>query len=210
MEIKAIAAFNPIVLGDSFAQNIRDTWIRSAPPAEQRVPWVFVSPTGMIDTVFATYREPHRWEIRYLPNELGRWRYHWTNDFVPDVRYRSPEGVFDVLIGERENAAARLADFLASVRANQGDTTESTKQRFMVQFMRLERAVIQQQTPASYRSAEGERMRATLNEIRGLLGGEPVPSPIPLVADAPPVYPAPPKVDSAGFIRRLIRRVRGS
>ncbi|HEX6964900.1 MAG TPA: hypothetical protein VF166_03800 [Gemmatimonadaceae bacterium] len=183
MQVRLLAAVDPVVLGQTFTSTIHDTWIRTGPPEQQVVPWVFVSPSGIADTVFARYQGHDSWSVAFTPNELGRWRYSWTEHFTEDP-YHGADGVFDVVSGTEANVLAQLDHFAAKLRA--ADRTDTVRaMRLMTQFARLERAAMQYQTPATFRSASGESLHEKLDSIRALWGQR-VPDPIPLVPDVPP------------------------
>jgi hypothetical protein len=187
LEARVRAVRDPVTLGQAFESRIHDTWIRSAPPEEQVVPCRFVSPSGAEHRVLAEFAGDHSWTIRFEPDELGPWRYVWRHDFVEEATFESASGGFDVVIGDRENARAQLERFLAALGAA-GQLDEAAKLRQMVVFSRLERAVMQLETPESFRSPAGAELKGLLNRIRALLAGEPVPDPIPLLPDDPPPW----------------------
>ena len=84
----------------------------TAPPEEQRVPWTFVSPRGGHYVVEARYAGDYRWEVEFQPTELGRWLYFYETSFIDEPGfanpYRSAEGFFDVVAGDRETARRGL------------------------------------------------------------------------------------------------------
>lgn len=185
IEVRLLAAVDPLVLGRPFTSAIHDTWIRTAPPEQQVVRWVFVSPSGVSDTVLAQYHGDDSWVVSFTPNELGRWHYAWTQHFT-DVPYHVTDGVFDVVPGDEANVRAQLDNFAKRLRA--ADRTDTTRnKRLMMEFAQLERAAMQRQTPESFRSASGKALRSKLDSIRALWGQR-VPDPIPLVPDAPPPW----------------------
>jgi hypothetical protein len=210
LEVRALAAATPLELGQSFTQEFRDTWVQTGPLEGQKVPWEFTSPTGEVTIVHATYQGDFRWSVHFTPTELGRWRYRWSSRFTEEG-YHSPEGVFDVIIVDRANARAQLDHFLERLKAEQKHRATDATERLLIRFARLERAVLQNETPESFRSPHGDSVRVALNAIRTLLGGE-VPPPIPLTADAPVAWDRgqpPPKSLSARLSSRL-RDVRAS
>jgi len=185
LEVRLLAATDPVVLGQPFTSTIEDTWIRTAAPEEQVVPWVFISPSGELDTVIASYRGRDRWSVAFTPEELGRWHYSWTHHFY-ETPYHGADGVFDVVPGDEANVLTQLDRFKETLRtADQTDTTR--RKRLMTQFARLERAAMQHQTPTTFRSAAGMALRHKLDTIRALWG-HPVPDSIPMVADNPPPW----------------------
>jgi len=214
VEMRVTAASNVVALGKEFTAEVMNTWVRSAPPEEQVVPWRFVSPTGFVHEVEAEYLGDYRWLVRFEPNELGIWRYRWSEQFdgAPE---ESPEGRFDVVVGEREAlrqqlesllqefAAAdirrdrslweRLVNRLTRLKRNvlpqeDGDLSEwQLRERLRTRFTRLERGVIQLENAESFPRFPESEIYRLMREIREQLG-QPVPDPIPLVPVVPPPY----------------------
>ncbi len=187
VEARIQAVVDPVVLGQAFKASFSNTWIRTDAPERQRVPWVFVSPSGQRHEVTADYQGNYRWEVHLIPDELGRWTYSWTSQFEEEP-YRSATGAFDVVLGDRQNAALQLDAFGEQLQKDSLAQRPDLLQRRMVQFMRLERAAMELETPTSFRSPEGTRLRTLLRRVRERLGGQMVPDPIPLVPDLPPEW----------------------
>ena len=175
VDVRVLAAKNPVVLGASFQSELRDTWVRTAPPDQQRVGWKFQSPTGLTHLVEATYADDYRWKVTFEPTELGRWRYSWTQNFI-DTPYQSAEGEFDVVAGDRQNVRTQLSALLESVRVANLESSRERIDRFGERFVKLERAAMQREDPESFRSASGNELLRLLTEIRESLSGNPVPS----------------------------------
>jgi hypothetical protein len=183
IELRVLAAEQPLALGTPFESEIHNTWVRTAAPEAQRVPWRFVSPSGVVHERLAEYQGNFRWRVHFVPDELGPWRYRWSDDFT-ERHFDSAEGRFDVVAGELEDvlrALAALRDELEGVDL----ARDPRRLRLMQRFSKLERAAMQTQTPASWSLGSGAELRHLLRELRGRLGG-PVPEAIRLVADAPP------------------------
>ena len=105
IDVRLTAACDPVLLGDPFEAELRDTWIRTVAPEQREVPWAFVSPVGVVHRVAARYEGGYRWSVRFVPDEAGRWRYTWKQHFAKDP-YTSAPGVFDVFVPpERVEAA---------------------------------------------------------------------------------------------------------
>src|SRR5262249_45211945 len=68
LEVRVTAGRTPVNLGESFAAETLDTWVRTAPPEKQIVPWVFISPSGVIHEARAEYQGNYRWTIRFTPD----------------------------------------------------------------------------------------------------------------------------------------------
>ncbi len=177
-QLRVMASTDPIVLGDAFETTLRDTWILTAPPEEQYVRWAFQSPSGRQNRIRAEYRGEYTWSVRFTPDEIGRWRYEWTQDFA-EGRFHSSDGVFDVVRGDDERVRAQLAELrdriLAADFAEEVDRVDA----FGLAFARLERAAMRTQTPESYASKSGRRLRDLVGEVRAALAGKPPPDVIP-------------------------------
>ncbi len=204
MEIRLWAGSNPVLLGEPFESEFSDTWVRTRAPEDQVIPWVFVSPTGVTHTVHADYLGDYHWKTKFLPDEVGPWRYSWSQTFLHEP-FHSPVGSFDVVLDDPNHARKQLEAFIAKVsstlapnrkkgstRGSQGKNIaaeeKALRHRLMVQFSRLERAVIQLETPESFRSESGQSLKKLLNSARLLLGGSPVPDRLPLLPDHPPPW----------------------
>lgn len=193
IEVRVLAAQNPVVLGEAFVTDVRDTWVRTRPPWEQKVPWTFISPTGVRHEVFARYEGRSQWSISFKPDEMGPWRYFWTNEFT-DRPYRGPDGRFDVIGGDPSNIERQLKALAVRVTDPAVARDSALRERLMIDFARLERAALQSLTPASFRGAVGARLRASIDEVRVALGGEKLPTELPLRPDPGPNWaqlPAP-------------------
>jgi hypothetical protein len=214
VQARVMAASEPLVLGEMFTAELIDTWVRSAPPEEQKVPWVFVSPTGFLHEVEADYQGDYRWAVRFEPNELGIWRYRWSHQFdgAPE---ESAEGRFDVVIGECEALIHQLEILLGEIAAADFDRDRSLRERLVnrltrlkrkvlqeedsevsewqlrermrTRFARLERGALQLESAESFSRFHESEIRRLMKEIREQLGG-PVPDTIPLVPVEPPSY----------------------
>lgn len=164
LDIRLRAARDIVELGRAFESQLRDTWVISGTPEAQVVPWHFESPSGRETVVNAEYQGDYRWTVRFLPKEIGRWRYWWTQEFAKNP-YKSTDGFFDVLGSDAEG----LHHSLVALRNRIRDSALSTAERhreFQIEFIKLERAVMQAQTPESYESKSGREIRALLREIR--------------------------------------------
>ena len=94
VEVRVLAAKNPVVLGTSFQSELRDTWVRTAPPDQQRVGWQFQSPTGLTHLVQATYAEDYRWKVTFEPTAIKTqiWALVTQKETEPCRRSRSRRG----------------------------------------------------------------------------------------------------------------------
>jgi len=183
LEVKLLAASDPHVLGQPFRARLVDTWVRTAPPEDQEVWWTFTSPTGIRHDVQAAYLGDYQWEVEFHPDELGPWTYSWADDFT-DRTFVSAPGEFDVLAGDESNIEAQLRALTSRIEDLSEQELSERRESLMIQFSRLERSVMQLQTPDSFRRGSGVRLRGLLNEVRGLLD-KPAPERIEMVPSPP-------------------------
>ncbi|MDX1649200.1 MAG: DUF5060 domain-containing protein [Myxococcota bacterium] len=175
MEARVLAARRPLPLGEAFTTRLRNTWVRSAPPETQRVPFTFVSPQGARTTVPADYEGDWTWTVRFRPDELGRWRYAYETSFLKRPE-RSAVGSFDVVALDREDVRRGLERLLARARAAAEDGEPAGGMSELArQFWKLERAALRLETPEHWRSEEGRALYALLTEVRASLSGRRVP-----------------------------------
>jgi hypothetical protein len=181
IEIRLTAVTDPVVLGAEFAATLHDTWVRTATPEKQLVPWTFVSPAGQVFVVPAEYHGNYQWGIRFQPHAVGRWHYFWTQNFLKQP-YKSAEGMFDVVSGDQANVTQHLQILRDAIRNSEVTTPSERLRVFGRRFMTLERAAMYLQTPESFASEAGRDLHELLNELRTLLGGKRIPDPLPLQA----------------------------
>jgi hypothetical protein len=171
MEARVVAARRPLELGEAFTTRFRDTWVRSAPPEAQRVPFTFVSPQGERTTVEAEYQGDWTWTVRFVPDELGRWRYAFETSFLKHPE-TSAEGSFDVVALERDSVREGLRALRdRALEAAADGEPPGGLGRLAVAFWKLERAALRLETPARWQGEEGEALRALLAEVREALSG---------------------------------------
>lgn len=178
VQVKVAAVHDPVTLGSAFETRLKDPFLTTAPPEQQRVPWRFVSPGGEVTQVPAEYLGDYVWGIQFVPAELGRWRYSWTQEFTTPP-YASEEGSFDVVAGDLDNINQQLAVLLSDIEEAGETDSERRYQRFETRFLALQRAAMRELTPRSYRNDIGAETRRLMNDVRGAIGGEPVPVPMP-------------------------------
>jgi len=164
VRVRLVAAYDPVPLGQPFRTELRDTWVTTAPVEAQRVPWTFVSPRGEHHLVEARYAGNYRWEVEFQPTELGRWLYFYEANF--EHPYRSAEGFFDVVAGDRETVRRELRSLRARIQQAAPASKPEAIAEFGVPFWRLERAALRLETPESFRSEEGRETFALLTEVR--------------------------------------------
>jgi hypothetical protein len=185
-QIRILAAQDPVILGEPYHAEMRDTWITTAAPEEQEVPWIFISPTGARHETMAKYAGDSRWAVDFVPDEIGLWRVSWSQSFA-EHPYQSETAFFDVMLGDLDDVRSPLHRLAEEARkANHEDKTKMTP--LMGRFARLERAAMARLTPDQFRSTAGESLRTWLNEARQALGREAVPDSIPMVPDHPPKW----------------------
>lgn len=180
IEIKLTAVTNPVVLGQPFKVQLKDTWVVKKPPEQQEVVWDFLSPTHLEYQMKAEYQDNYLWEVHFNPPELGRWHYFWKFNF--DGYQRSSQGIFDVVGGHRSNIKKQLETLLKEIKNSKIKTSAGRMKYFEVPFTRLERAAFQLETPESITSESGYKLRKLIDELRFPLGGEPIPEVIPMQA----------------------------
>ncbi len=178
IQVTLVAGHDPVVLGQPFVAELKDTWVRTGPSEEQLVPWTFVSPSGQSTTVQAQYVGGNRWTMEFFPDELGPWQYTWSENFV-DEPFESALGHFDVMAGDIEDVRRELARLAEEIEAHETQFDEGW-QLMMVQFYRLERRAMQLVTPQEFHSEAGRELKDLLNRVRAALH-EPAPDSIPMV-----------------------------
>jgi len=175
VDIRVNAHVNPVFIGQHFSANIKDTWVKTAPPEEQVVTWTFFSPSNKKYKVLAEYSGDYRWEIKFKPDELGRWQYFWTQHFI-EAPYKSPIGVFDVIPGNRDNALQALKLLIEKIQSSNLSKGPARMYEFGPAFYRLQRALLNYETPDSYtlnKSSKDERLLKELfDKAREALSGE--------------------------------------
>ncbi len=174
LEFKITSAMDPVVLGNEFRAISKDTWIENGPPEKQNVEWNFLSPSGILHKVHATYIGKYEWEVNFHPDELGRWRYYWTHRFNPNP-YKSALGSFDVIIRNQEGIKKQLQLLGEKMRRANLKTYYERIKTFGPSFNRLERGALSFETPESFASESGDDLRNRLDEVRELIWKKPIP-----------------------------------
>lgn len=168
IEIQVLAATDPVQLGSPFVANIRNTWMTTGPPEEQEVLWTFISPYGESHEVLAKYSEDYTWNVHFKPQEIGRWRYSWTQNFI-GTPYQSRIEQFDVVPGNQENVQQQIRTLQKKIQHFNEFGGPETREELKLAFLKLERAAMQQETPMSFTSTEENGTKEKLNTLRSLL-----------------------------------------
>ncbi len=198
MELRVVAAEQPLALGDLFRATIRDTWIRTGPPEDQHVRWTFRSPTGRLLQKEAEYEGDCRWTVRFEPDELGPWRYRWSNTFTVEPVVALDQAA---VLRSLDDLGRRLSATGAAPRGLEPADLHLAR----VRFTRLERAAMSFEDPASYGGERGRELLEHLDRVRCLLDDRELPKEIPLIPHPPPL---PPTGERALWKRRLLKGLR--
>ncbi len=174
-QLRLLAMPDPVELGNRFEAELADTWILTGPPERQSVPWFFESPSGISHKIEAEHVGRHRWCVQFVPDELGTWRYHWTQTFLPEP-YRSARGEFHVWGGSFELVMHHLERLEEALEV----MSREARDRFRPRLYSLEREGMRLLTPEEFRGAAGKEFRAAIRRIRSSFWGKPVPESIPM------------------------------
>lgn len=173
VQVMLDAHVNPTPLGEPFVASIRDTWVTTGPPEEQEVLWEFISPSGVRHEAPGEYAGSFEWEVRFLPDELGRWRYVWRQTFTGDL-FESAVGVFDVTPGRKEDLEEKMRLFVERVQESELSAGSQRINQFGEELMRFERAFMSLETPVFFRDGEPDQEKDTaelLDTAREALSG---------------------------------------
>ncbi|HEX5043421.1 MAG TPA: DUF5060 domain-containing protein [Candidatus Polarisedimenticolaceae bacterium] len=185
LEVRVVAACDPVPLGSAFETTFRNTWVRTAPPERQHVPFVFRGPDGTERVVPARYAGDYRWTVSFTPDEPGRWTYAWGETFTTEP-YRSATGTFDVLV-DPGNLDAQLARLAEDARAWDRKGDPARGEVLSTRLARLERAAAASLSGSAFLRDGGAALRRRLNVARSALDA-PVPDVLPMKPDKPPSW----------------------
>ena len=171
IEVRLRAAHNPVAFGSSIETEIRDTWIRTKAPEDQRVVFSFVAPSGTTYNVDANYLGEFRWHVKFTPNEIGRWRYFWEDNFTWNMR-RGPDSVFDVIAQDMDIVLTALKALQTEISQSDLSSAEERLTHFERRFNSLQRAAISLLNPETFHSTQGSSVREKITEIRATLASE--------------------------------------
>jgi hypothetical protein len=169
VQVRLVAARNPISLGTAFESEFVDTWVPDAKPEEQTVRWQFTDPLGREIELRGSYEAHFRWRVAFYPKVTGRWSYYLDHD-LNWPPYRSEQVVFDVVSDDLTIVLDHLEDLAARIEASNLTSRRAKFENFGDEFLRLERAGIQLLTPETFRSERGLQFSSRIDEIRRELG----------------------------------------
>lgn len=169
IQVRLVAARNPVALGTAFESEFVDTWVPDAKPEEQTVTWHFTDPLGREIQLRGSYEGLFRWRSAFHPNVPGRWSYYLDHD-LNWPPYRSEKVVFDVLSDDLTIVLDHLEDLAERIEASHLTSRRAKFETFADEFLRLERAGIQLLTPETFRSERGVQFSSRIDEIRRELG----------------------------------------
>lgn len=169
IQVRLVAAMNPVALGTAFESEFVDTWVPDAKPEDQTVTWHFTDPLGREIELSGSYEGQFRWRVAFNPKVPGRWSYYVDHD-LNWPPYRSEEVVFDVLGDDLTIVLDHLEDLAERIEASNLTTPRAKFETFGDEFLRLERAGIELLTPAEFRSQRGLQFASRVDEIRRELG----------------------------------------
>lgn len=174
IEVRLSGLINPTPLGTAFVAEFRDTWVTAGPPESQRVLWTFIGPSGRKVQALANYVGDNRWRIDFTPDEVGRWRYYWSQNFI-DAPYTSALGQFDVVIEDTQQAVKGLQALIENIQNSYLKKGDERVEAFGPQFYRLQRALVNLEQPNGlpWRADDPEsgQVLESLDEVREALGG---------------------------------------
>jgi hypothetical protein len=174
VEVRIDAVRNPVALGEPFTVTFRDTWLRTGPPETQEVTYLFRAPSGQDHRVVASYEGDFTWQVKFIPDEVGRWEYQWRQDFLPEP-YHSAVGVFDVILVDTEHALQSLDRLVERIQASGLPAGKLRNRAFGTTFNRIQRALMRHQEPDGYDLVANDPggFGARLDAAREVIGGRP-------------------------------------
>jgi hypothetical protein len=169
IQVRLVAARNPVALGRAFESEYRDTWVPNAKPEDQTLTWHVTDPLGREIEFRGAYEGHFRWRVAFHPKVPGRWSYYLDHD-LDWPPYRSEEVVFDVFADDLTIVLDHLEDLADKIEASNLTTRRAKFETFGEELLRLERAGIQLLTPEEFRSKRGVQFSSRIDEIRRQLG----------------------------------------
>ncbi len=165
LALRLVSARDPIDRNTPFRASFRDTWVTSAPAESQVVRFTFVDPNGEAHEVAGEYDGDSRWRVEFTPDQLGRWRYWFEHD-LDEPGWRSADGVFDVLPGDRAAIARQLASLAAAAHEPARQDANAAIGIYGSEFWRLERAATQAFAGEGWSSDAASAMDAEIAAVR--------------------------------------------
>jgi hypothetical protein len=169
IQVRLVAARNPVALGTAFESEFVDTWVPDAKPEDQTVTWHFTDPLGREVELRGSYEGRFRWRVSFSPKVPGRWSYYVDHD-LNWPPYQSEEVIFDVVSDDLTIVLDHLEDLAQRIEASNLTSRSAKFETFGEEFLRLERAGIQLLSPAEFRSKRGVQFSSRVDEIRRELG----------------------------------------
>jgi hypothetical protein len=214
LELRLLAARNPVYLGADFRTGLEDTWVTSGPPENQVVEWSFVSPSGMIHRRTSTYTGGYRWDVSVRANEIGSWRYYWTHE-LSGRPVRGPVGRFDVVADDLGEVHAQMEELVRDIEIEGASTGPAILRSWEQRLMSLERAAVALTPSETWRQDGGQSIRDAVGRVRSALLGQTVSPDLPMVShdlirevDGRPLFdPYPAYSHQSPGRRRHVRRV---
>jgi hypothetical protein len=170
IDLRVAAVSDPVALGESFVNQISNTWVTSGEPADQQVEWEFDSPDGTTIVRTSEYIGDYTWRVSLQTNAIGRWRYRWRHSLA-GKQVSSDTHYFDVVAWELDDVADGLKSLYAAIMASGAAPKSYAMLPYELAFMRLERAAMA--LPAD--AGTDADLRADIRAIRERLSGSPVP-----------------------------------
>jgi hypothetical protein len=169
VQVRLVAAGNPVSLGTAFESELVDTWVPDGKPEDGTVTWHFTDPLGRETELRGAYEGQFTWRVAFHPEIPGRWSYYLDHD-LNWPPYRGERVVFDVIGDDLAAVLDHLEKLAARIEASGLSSTKAKYETFGDELLRLERAGIQLLTPEELRSEKGAQFAPRIDEIRRELG----------------------------------------
>lgn len=109
-QVKVSSRLNEVDWGKPVTIGIRETWVRPEPRDQVRPTLHLISPTGKRLKVIGEPADDLSYEMRFVPQEFGLWRYAWSFRPVPeaDPDAHAGEGLFYVTAMDPQSVKAAV------------------------------------------------------------------------------------------------------
>jgi hypothetical protein len=164
LSVRLSATQSAVTRGQAFEDSFRDTWVTSGPPEEQQVTFTFVAPSGDVHRTQAEFQGDYTWKVSFPPDELGRWRYWHEHDLYEG--FRSADGVFDCVPGDRQAIAQQLRALAQRIRDRNYEDPKLAVHKFGPEFWALERAALASMTPEEWAGEPGRELDQLIVNVR--------------------------------------------